>query len=230
MPWSTRTAIHSADDSFAVPRTAKQPAPRDLAGESSAEYACDWIPGLAEPYLRGYAPRFESGNSLLGYRFSTPHSTSSQVRKTVSRESQPHASAGFFVGYLLDTRGLPFLKCAPPEFLLFCFVEPVRSRLHRGLVTERNSLLRRTTEYIRWLTHRPPRFELFPEERAALVRHIPMQEWPASRTGHYAQNFAIETLAWLVRSGLVRRLPEEVATASLSASKNLARHSSRSSK
>ena len=31
------------------------------------------------------------------------------------------------------------------------------------------------------------------------------------RTEHYARNFTIETLAWLVRSALVRRLPEELA-------------------
>jgi hypothetical protein len=51
---------------------------------------------------------------------------------------------------------------------------------------------------------------LFADEAAALVRHIPVSEWPADRIEHYARNFTIETLAWLVRSALVRRLPEEV--------------------
>jgi len=104
-----------------------------------------------------------------------------------------------------------FLKAAPPEFLIFCFIEPLGGRLHRRLVSEPESLMRRTAEYIRWLTHHLPRFELFADEHAALVRHIATQEWPTDRTEHYARNFTIETLAWLVRSALVRRLPEELA-------------------
>ena len=94
---------------------------------------------------------------------------------------------------------------------MFCYIEPAHSPSHRRLVAVSDSLLRRTTEYIRWLTHRPPRFEFFPEESAALVRHIPEREWPESRTAHYARNFATETLAWLVRSALVRRLSGEIA-------------------
>ena len=72
--------------------------------------------------------------------------------------------------------------------------------------------MRRTAEYIRWLTHHPPRFELFADQHAVLVRHIPVHEWPAGRTEHYARNFTIETLAWLVRSALVRRLSDEIAS------------------
>lgn len=105
---------------------------------------------------------------------------------------------------------------------MFCFVEPVGARFHRRLVSEPDSLMRRTAEYIRWLTHRPPRFELFSAERAALVRHVPIEEWPADRTEHYARNFVIETLAWLVRSALVRRLPGEMAASSSPASKSRA--------
>lgn len=97
---------------------------------------------------------------------------------------------------------------------MFCFIEPVGGQLHRRLVSERESLMRRTVEYIRWLTHHPPRFELFAEEHVALVRHLPTKEWPAARIEHYARNFTIETLAWLVRSALVRRLPDELAAPS----------------
>ena len=96
--------------------------------------------------------------------------------------------------------------------------------MHRRLVSEPDSLMHRTAEYIRWLTHHPPRFELFTEEKAALVRHVPTQQWPASRTEHYARNFAIETLAWLVRSALVRRLPSEITAFSHPSSK---RHTAR---
>lgn len=104
-----------------------------------------------------------------------------------------------------------FLKATPPEFLIFCFIEPLGSRLHRRLVSQPESLMRRTAEYIRWLTHHLPRFELFADENAALVRHVATQEWPMDRTEHYARNFSIETLAWLVRSALVRRLPNRIA-------------------
>jgi hypothetical protein len=83
--------------------------------------------------------------------------------------------------------------------------------------------MRRTAEYIRWLTHHPPRFELFTEAHAALVRHIPTLTWPADRTEHYARNFTIETLAWLVRSALVRRLPNELAAPPRSSSNSKSR-------
>lgn len=105
---------------------------------------------------------------------------------------------------------------------MFCFVEPVGGRVHRRLVSETDSLMRRTAEYIRWLTHHLPRFELFPDEHAALIRHVPTQEWPSNRVDHYARNFLIETLAWLVRSALVRRLPGEIAAPLHPASKSLA--------
>jgi hypothetical protein len=174
------------------------------------EWNCDWIPSLAEPYLRGYTPRKENGNSLFGYRFLAQPS----AQATSGKKGRQSPSAGFFIGYLLKARDLSFLKPTPPEFLVFCFIEAVGGRLHRRLVSEPESLMRRTVEYIRWLTHHPPRFELFADERAALVRHLPTQEWPASRTEHYARNFTIETLAWLVRSALIRRLPDELAASS----------------
>jgi hypothetical protein len=189
----------------------------------SAEWNSDWIPSLAEPYLRGYAPQFESGKSLVGYRFLVPPSLPSPPSAKKARPVASEAtSAGFFIGYLLDSGGLSFLKCVPPEFLVFSFIEPVGGRPHRRLVSEPDSLLRRTAEYIRWLTHHPPRFELFTDQDIALVRHIPISEWPVGRTEHYSRNFTIETLAWLVRSALVRRLPGEVAASIDFASKSRA--------
>jgi hypothetical protein len=187
----------------------------------SEAWSHEWIPYLAEPYLRGYLPQFESGNSLLGYRFLAQTSAPPPRSRKTAASQKP--SAGFFIGYLLDTSVPPFPKAAPPEFLVFCFVEPVGGRLHRRLVSEPHSLMPRTSEYIRWLTHRPPRFELFDGARAALVRHIPTQAWPASRTEHYARNFTIETLAWLVRSALVRRLPNELAASALSSANSKTR-------
>jgi hypothetical protein len=193
-----------------------------------AEWNCDWIPSLAEPYLRGYTPQFENTNSLLGYRFLAPRSVPLEAPKGEARPaSSERPSAGFFVGYLLDARGMPFIKSTPPEFLVFCFVEPLGGHLHRRLVGDPESLMRGTAEYIRWLTHRPPRFELFVGEPCALVRHLPTQEWPAGRTEHYARNFTIETLAWLVRSALVRRLPDEIAALSIPHSRVARRVNSR---
>jgi len=170
------------------------------------------MPSLAEPYLRGYDSELENGKSLLGYRFFAQPSSPPAPSRKKRRGSSENPSAGFFIGYLLDARELPFLKATPPEFLVFCFLEPVGGHLHRRLLSAPDSLMRRTAEYIRWLTHHPPRFELFADEHAALVRHIPIRHWPADRTEHYARNFTIETLAWLVRSALVRRLPDEVAS------------------
>lgn len=60
--------------------------------------------------------------------------------------------------------------------------------------------------YIGWLTHRIPRFVFCEDGRLAMVRHASMREWPAAKHGHLSRNFFIETMAWLVRSGLVKRL------------------------
>lgn len=43
-----------------------------------------------------------------------------------------------------------------------------------------------------------------------MVRHASMAAWPPEKRQHLSRNFFIETLAWLVRSGLVRKLREEV--------------------
>jgi hypothetical protein len=36
-----------------------------------------------------------------------------------------------------------------------------------------------------------------------------MRDWPRGKYEHFSRNFFIESLAWLVRSGLVRKLPVE---------------------
>jgi hypothetical protein len=147
----------------------------------------------------------ERGKLLSGYRFLAPG-----VGEQAGRRGAAAPAAGFFVGYLLDASGFPFLRAEPPECLIFCFVEPVGSPLHDLLVAGPESLVRRTAEYIRWLTHRPPRFEFFPDQPVALVRHASMRSWPPAKYEHFSRNFFIETLAWLVRSALVRRLPAQL--------------------
>lgn len=93
--------------------------------------------------------------------------------------------------------------------MVFAFVHPVSGELHNRLVAAPDSLFRKTFDYIRWLTHRPPRFELHPQALAALVRHESLRDRPTRMRLRSSRNFFIETLAWLVRSGLVRRLHEE---------------------
>jgi hypothetical protein len=153
-----------------------------------------WIRILAAPYLRGYRAAIESRGALRGYRFFASGAPGTRARR------------GFFVGYLVDSAKHEFLQPHPPECVVFAFIEPVNSASHRRLVAAEGSLLRRTAEYIGWLTHRPPRFAFFEKRDVALVRHFSMREWPREKQQHYSRNFFIETLAWLVRSGLVRKL------------------------
>ncbi len=171
-----------------------------------------WIRSLAEPYLRGFRPVLERKAGLRGYRFlrSAAESKARRARAmSKATPEKPTARLGFFVGYLADAGGLPFLSAQPPECLVFAFVEPVGGADHREQVARPESLVRRTFTYIRWLTHRPPRFEFYEAAPAALVRHSSMREWPRNRRGHFSRNFFIETLAWLVRSGLVRKFLNE---------------------
>ena len=92
-------------------------------------------------------------------------------------------------------------------------MNPADGELHRRLVREPGGLVRKTFDYIRWLTHRPPRFVFHEKEEAAMARHASMKDWPAAKREHLSRNFFIETLCWLVRSGLVRKLREEAGKA-----------------
>ena len=166
-----------------------------------------WIRSLARPYLRGYRAVAERSDKLHGYWFLVPPQGARPARQSVA--PFPSSAVGFFVGYLLGTDEYGFLAAQPPESLVFAFVQPVGGSLHGKLVGQPESLVRKTAEYIRWLTHRPPRFAFYPDQLPALVRHHSMREWPPAKYEHYSRNFFIETLAWLVRSGLVRRLLAE---------------------
>lgn len=150
----------------------------------------EWIEPLAEPYLRGYRARKQSSGALRGWWFHSPRGK----------------SQGFFVGYLLEDTKWKFLQPDPPECVVFAFVEPLKGAAHRRLVAVKDSPVRKIFEYIRWLTHRPPRFQFFENQLPAMIRHTSMRAWPAEKYEHYSRNFFIETLAWLVRSGLVKKL------------------------
>jgi hypothetical protein len=153
-----------------------------------------WIKPLAAPYLRGFRPRVQRKGPLRGCWF---------------KHSKSPKNIAFFVGYLVEPDAHAYLKSILPECLVFASIQPSRGALHRRLVDARDSLFRKTFEYIRWLTHRHPRFEFYPSEETTLVRRVSMRDWPTEKVGHYSRNFFIETLCWLVRSALVRRLLAE---------------------
>lgn len=136
----------------------------------------------------------------------------SSGKKLPRRPSIREQRVGFFVGYLNEAESkYSFLRPDPPECLVFAWIEPPGSSLHEKLVRQPGGLVRKTFEYIRWLTHRPPRFVFHEAEAAAMARHTSMKSWPTGKRAHMSRNFFIETLAWLVRSGLVRKLREEGA-------------------
>jgi len=189
------------------PRRTDLPTFAELTSQSPVE----WIVPLAEPYLRGYTPVSERTDSLKGVRFYAPGSCLPNPDGMVQkRRARP--STGFFVGYLVNASGFPFLRATVPECVVFWFIQPPGGSLHHRLVSDKEGLARSVTEYIRWLTHRPPRFELFEAEPMTMVRHDSMQSWPPAKRKHLSRNFFVETLAWLVRSGIVRRLPSELGS------------------
>jgi hypothetical protein len=174
----------------------------------SASPATAWIRPLAAPYLRGYKPLAERSGSLRGYWFFHP---GFKPAVKASGPPRPTEAAGFFVGYLVSSSDYEFLEPLPPECLVFAFVRPPAGTLHHHLVIQAESLVRKTFAYIGWLTHRPPRFVFAQEQSAAMVRHCSMRDCRPAGRQHFSRNFFIETLAWLVRSGLVRKLLEEPA-------------------
>lgn len=120
--------------------------------------------------------------------------------------SAAKGEAGFFAGYIVGDGALTELEPAPPECIAAAFVAPVGGALHGQLVSAPGSLFRGIFTYIGWLTHRRPRFVFSERSQLTLVRHASMRDWPAAQHAHLSRNFFIETLAWLVRSGLVKKL------------------------
>jgi hypothetical protein len=190
-----------------APRRARKRKPRP-SPDSNA-----WVLELASPYLKGYIPVTAREDGIKGYWFIADAQGASRhkpVKRPSPRAAKSHPQIGFFVGYLTKAAGnFAFLRPEPPECLVCAWLSPVNGALHRRLVHEQGSLVRKTFEYIRWLTHRPPRFVFHEGEAAAMARHASMKDWPAAKREHLSRNFFIETLCWLVRSGLVRRLRDE---------------------
>jgi hypothetical protein len=165
------------------------------------------------PYLKGYRPVAAHEPGLQGYWFlaevaSTPKPK--PANRSSRRGPTREQGVGFFVGYLVDDAAeYSFLHPESPESVVFAWISPANRPLHERLVRQPGSLVRKIFEYIRWLTHRPPRFVFHEAEATAMSRHASMAAWPPAKREHLSRNFFIETLAWLVRSGLVWKLKEE---------------------
>jgi hypothetical protein len=187
--------------------------PKRNTKRSAAFSSITWIRDLATPYLRDYRLIAARERGLQGYWFIA--GAPAEFKSTSASDASPRvtkAQFGFFVGYLTEVEGkFAFLHPEPPECLICAWISPVNGALHRRLVHQQGSLVRKTFEYIRWLTHRPPRFVFHEGKAAAMARHASMKGWPQAKRQHFSRNFFIETLAWLVRSGLVRKLKEESA-------------------
>lgn len=199
-----------------IKKITPRPAPRDPLQDPQ------WIAQLAEPYLRGYAPRVANDPGLAGCWFDAVPMTGEKPGKkgkggdqsAASQQAQEGGECGFFAGFLKDQQRYPYLQSQAPACLVFAWFREPGGELHKRLVTAPGSLLRKTHEYIGWLTHRPPRFALFENEFVTMVRQQPLRDWPPDKYAHYARNFFIETLAWLVRSGLVKKLNDAVGSGS----------------
>ena len=190
-------------------RQQSKPARRAGQPRKSSSESVAWIRSLAAPYLKGYKPVAANRGGLRGYWFlAAPKAQVRQENLPPAKFPVGSQAGGFFVGYLTSGDGYSFFSPEPPECLVFAWISPVGGALHHRLVAQPGSLVRKTFEYIRWLTHRPPRFVFHERELPAMARHGSMRVWPQEKHRHLSQNFFIETLAWLVRSGLVAKLKE----------------------
>ena len=196
-------------------RSPARPAPAKNAAAGEKLLSPSEIRDLAEPYLRGFRPLLETDNALRGCWFVRFGNRSPLALE--GGDPAANTEAGFFIGYILGEGALAELQPAPPECLAGAIISPVGGALHGQLVSVPGSLFRGTFTYIGWLTHRKPRFVFSEKSPVALVRHASMIEWPTGKRGHLSRNFFIESLAWLVRSGLVKRLLALPVAASKSA-------------
>jgi hypothetical protein len=191
--------------------------------------AFEWIRPLAAPYLRGYRPVVQRTGVLRGYWFVHPATVHPPGGGPLAGNSRA-ASVGFFAGYLLGTAGYESLDPRPPECLVFAFIAPVGGLVYRRLVDDAEGLFRKTFTYIRWLSHRPPRFVFQEKSEAVLVRHQSMRSWRKDKCQHFSRNFFVETLTWLVRSGLTRECLVHSAVSARSRTKGIKMVQRRASK
>jgi hypothetical protein len=101
-----------------------------------------------------------STDGFLGYRFS---------------RSRGRAAAGFAFGFLRRDGGLG-IRADPPEAVVYAFVEPLGSALHRTLVTRRASPVRRL---VRASLEAGVPFEFRPASEIAAIRHRSLRRPPS---------------------------------------------------
>lgn len=143
---------------------------------------CPWLCELAAGYLRQFADaRARRSARLWGYSFERKHG-----RNRVA----------FFVGF--STRRS---RCT-----VFAAVRPQTGKLRQRLVRRRGSQFRRAYDLLTKYTARRPRFEFREQGEAAILRRVPLSQFPSHQREKYARNFFMETLALLVRSGLPETL------------------------
>lgn len=166
-----------------------------LRGLARPPIPSSWLLELAAGYLLGYPSRAERRPSRWGYRF----------EKRLRRHR-----AGFFVGFLTRApkwRGGPFATpCAPPECVVFAFLEPTAGGLRKRLVEGEGGDFRRAYDLLTKYTARWPRWEFREAQGPPLLRRVSLHEFPARQRAKYARNFFKETLALVVRSGLPAEL------------------------
>lgn len=197
---------------LSLPARNRTKSPAVISKTISTRSCVEWIRELASPYLKAYSPTAANENGLQGFWFTAGFTSERRSKRTRNARAARPQQIGFFIGYLNEASAkYSFLKLESPECVVFAWISPANGELHKRLVREQGSLVRKTFDYIRWLTHRPPRFVFHENEEAAMARHASMKDWPIAKREHLSRNFFIETLCWLVRSGLVRKLREEAA-------------------
>lgn len=163
--------------------------------------AIGWLRPLAESYLGPFALFARQSGGLSGYFF---------------ERQRGRSAVGFFVGFLSgDSRLYRQLHPQAPECVVAAFVRPARSRFHREVVSQPGSMFRQSYELLLKYTPTRPRFEFYEEAAVAIVRHVPLANFPRRLQSRYARNFFIESLALIVRT----RLPEYLRGVKLGAAR-----------
>jgi len=107
------------------------------------------------------------------------------VGSTIWREVDG-GKVGLFLGFVTDGSSWADLEPEPPEAVVFAFVNPVGSRLHRRLVARTGSLFERVGREAR---RRKVDFEFRRDRFAALLRHRSVHGMPPEILALTAQDF-----------------------------------------
>lgn len=110
--------------------------------------------------------------------------------------------AGIAYGFALHPDVLPAVR-EPPEAVVYVFVRPVDSDLHRTLVDRPRSVVRRLVQESRGLA-RP--FELHADLEAVAVRHRAVGRLPPELFVLSAADFFMDGQRPIQASGLLRRI------------------------